>query len=69
MNVQFWSEYSGPIMIFFAVTAISICNVNICNDFYIVVNLIHAFSIMWTSVFEIQYDDAYVLIKNISLRI
>ena len=30
----------------FAVTAISICNVNNCNDFYIVVNLIHALSNM-----------------------
>ena len=31
---------------FFATSGISICNVNICNDFYIVVNLIHALNIM-----------------------
>ena len=30
----------------FAATGISICNVNICNDFYIVVDLIQALSIM-----------------------
>ena len=44
----------------FAATGISICIVNICNDFYIVVNLIHDVhvSIMWIPVFEIQYDEA-----------
>ena len=44
----------------FAVTAIIICTVNICNDFYIVTNLIHALGIMWLPMFEIQYDDVYV---------
>ena len=58
--------------LFSATTGISICNVNICNDFYIVVNLLHALNIMRLPMFEIQYDDAYLLIdalKNNSLRI